>query len=227
MCRNRSGFAGVFAVCMLGIFVLEGCKQLEEIKSPGLGGQVAFRGGYAHLDSGRGGEVFTDTLGLAGENDDSDGFNVGASLDVPLLNDGFGNTLLGDISLDYHQFSHKKVLQVTDVITDAVGATPAPGAESKITVNEMTIAVSPKYRLDSMGKLRPWVIPAGLAFLVSSPPSDDTTYLDVGMQFGAGAEYMLTDWLSAGADVRYTVGFGAASVENDVFTVGGYLGLNF
>jgi len=227
MDRKQVKLAGVISFCMLGLFVLEGCKQLEEIKSPGLGGQVAFRGGYAHLETGRGGEVFTDALGLGGENDDSDGFNVGASLDVPLLTDPWGNTLLGDISLDYHQFSHKRVLQVTDVITDALGVTPEPFNESKITINEMTIDVAPKYRFDSLGKFRPWVIPAGLAFLVSSPPSDDTTYLDVGMHFGAGAEYMLTDWLSVGADARYTVGFGAASAENDVFTTGGYLGLNF
>jgi len=35
------------------------------------------------------------------------------------------------------------------------------------------------------------VIPIGLDFHVISPPSDQTQYVDIGVQFGAGFEYQV------------------------------------
>lgn len=218
----------ILSLTLLAVLTTSGCTLNDLFATKGSGGQVAFRGGYALLTEGdRGGELFTDTLNTGDANDGDDGFNIGAHLDVPLLEDPNQNRILGEIALDYQQFSREEVVVVGDVITDTLGATPPPPVVDEVTVNEMTISVSPKYRLDSMGKIRPWIIPAGLSFLVTSPPSDRSTYLDVGMNFGAGADVRLTDYLSVGADARYIVGFGASDASNDVFSTGGYLGIDF
>ena len=42
------------------------------------GNRVFFRGGYAGLNSGRGGELFTDGHNAAGQNDGTGGFYIGA-----------------------------------------------------------------------------------------------------------------------------------------------------
>ncbi len=42
------------------------------------GNRVFFRGGYAALSSGRGGELFTDGHNAAGQNDETSGYYVGS-----------------------------------------------------------------------------------------------------------------------------------------------------
>lgn len=207
------------------VVILVGLVSWATAASAEMGGQVFYRFGSASLRDDRGGEVFTDTLGLGGENNDKGSYAIGAGLDIP-LSPLFGNTLLGEVMVEYAKFSDKEVLQTTDVITDGLGATPAPAATSKVVVSSLAVVVAPKYRLE-LGSLRPWIIPLGLAFLVNSPPSNDTTYLDFGPHFGAGVEYRLIDLVSIGIDYRLTLGSGQSRTKNDYSTFGGYVGINF
>jgi len=186
------------------------------------GGQVFYRIGSAHLAKDRGDEVFTDTLdglGSDGTNNGTSGLDIGAGLDIPLTKI-LDNTLLGEVFLDYAKFSDKQVVQTTSALTS-----PSPGT-SHVVVSELAVVVAPKYRFE-FGKLRLWIIPIGLAFLVNSPPSNDTTYLDYGAHFGAGVEYRLVDLISLGVDYRLTIGSGQSHTQNDYGSVGGYVGINF
>ena len=61
-----------------------------------------------------------------------------------------------------------------------------------MTQNAMlTVDVAPKLKFNEGSKICPWVIPIGLDCHVISPPSNQTLYLDIGVQFGAGFEYQV------------------------------------
>jgi len=132
----------------------------------------------------------------------------------------FDNTILGEVLIDYGQFSDQTVVQATSVI---VGAPTL----SDVTVNQLAIVGAPKYRIE-MGQLRPWIIPVGMAFFVNSPPTNDTTYLDLGLHFGLGVDYLLTEDISIGIDWRYNLNFNFTnSSSGDFMTTGLYVGFNF
>ena len=201
---------------------------MVELSFAGLGGQVFYKYGTASLKDNRGEQAFTDTYGLSGKNDDDSGNAIGAGLDVPLTK-LFGNTLLGEVMVDYAKFSDKKVLQTASVLKDEAVNTAEDGAQyetSNVTVSELNVVVAPKYRFE-LGKIRPWIIPAGLAFMVNSPPSNDTTYLDIGYHYGAGVEYMLNELLSLGVDYRNTIASGDPGIKATYSTFGAYVGINF
>ena len=174
------------------------------------GGQVAFRGGYAKLD-GDGGSAF----GTGGSNQ---GWWVGGALDIPLMKDPFfNNTLLGQISLDVIGTGNK-----TSGILDL---------DRTASQNLLKIAISPKYRIETLGAIRPWIIPIGLSFVLNSPPSSGVTYLDVGGTTGFGVEYVLPvlgNHLSLGLAFAYNF---YPSDRNHLNTnninVGPYVGINF
>ena len=196
---------------------------MVNVASAELGGQVFFRAGFASLVGGdRGGEVFTDTNGAAGRtNDKKTGFSVGAGFDLPLFQDPWwGNTVLAEILIDYAQFSREKVVQTTGALLGQTNIT-------RVTVNEVSMGAAPKYRIE-LGQWRPWIIPIGLEWQVISPPSNNTSYLDVGATFGAGIDYRIIKEISVGLDLRYhwsskTTNAGAVSF----ITSGLYLGFNF
>ena len=191
-----------------------------------LGGQVFYKYGTATAKDDRSGEPFTDTYGLAGKNDGDSGSAIAAGLDIPLAK-LFGNTLLGEVMVEYAKFSNKEVLQTTSVLKDeALAENGSLYKTSEVTVSALNVVIAPKYRFD-LGKVRPWIIPAGLAFMVNSPPTEDSNYLDVGYHYGAGVEYMLTDLLSIGVDYRNTIASGDPGYKATYSTMGGYLGINF
>lgn len=193
-----------------------------------LGGQVFYKYGIATLDDDRGGGAYTDALGAGPKNDGDSGNSIAAGLDVPLAK-LFGNTLLGEIMVEYSKFSDEKVIPVTAAIADEVFNPTEDKStikQSKVVVSELNVVVAPKYRFE-LGKVRPWIIPAGLAFLVNSPPTDDSTYLDVGYHFGAGIEYMVLDQLSIGVDYRKTIASGDPGYEATYSNYGAYVGINF
>ena len=76
-------------------------------------------------------------------------------------------------------------------------------------------------------RLRPWIIPVGLDFNVISPPSSETTYLDIGAQFGVGAHYRLWKAFHLGVDARYHLAAGWTDTDNSFGTVGTYVGIAF
>lgn len=191
--------------------------------------QVFFRFGKAKLSDDRGGEVFTDTMNVFGEgrNDGTSGRSISAGLDIALSRDFGPGTLLGEIMLDYSRFSKKRVTQTTTTLPELDGV--GTHNTKEVTVSELVVAVAPKYRFDRIGsgKVRPWIIPAGVAFMVNSPPSDDTTYLDIGYHLGAGVEYAVKDFLSVGIDYRHTIASGDPGIKASYSTAAVYLGINF
>ena len=76
--------------------------------------------------------------------------------------------------------------------------------------------------------IRPWVIPAGMAMFVDSPPSNDSTYLDIGLHCGAGLDFRIQKSVSLGIDWRYNwkADLDRAGAPHWM-TAGGYLGFNF
>lgn len=189
-----------------------------------LGNQLQIRGAYSALSNDRGGEVFTDTLGTTGVNDGKGGYSIAAVLDLSAMEmkDLGGLRLMGEVFVEYSLFSDELVTQTTSVLT---GGTE----ESKVAISALNVTIAPKARFDDLGsgRFRPFVIPIGIAFLVNSPPSNDTTYLDLGLHFGGGLDVLVTDRVSIGWDARYTYGFEQTNTNTRYWSTGGYVALNF
>lgn len=220
---------------------------------------VFFRGGYTeYTDLARGFESFTDThntLGLTPGNVADDGYYVGAAIEHSMTSDLWGlwrgTEALGEISLEYKHFkSEPAVLVVPTAECALASGNLLPCAIiGDVAKTMFTVSAAPKIKFLEGSKLRPWIIPGGLDFHVISPPSDGATYLDVGIQFGAGAEYEILPGIKAGIDGRYhLIPDEASNTENntvavfnsngipiagntdkdlDFWTIGGYLGFNF
>ena len=183
--------------------------------------QVFFRGAYARLQDSRGGEVFTDTA--TGNNSGKNGYSVAAGIDLALTEPNllFGHaTLLGEVFMEYSRYAHAKVLQTTSAL---LGGTN----QSEVSVSEMNVTIAPKVRIDSLGWVRPFVIPGGISWLVNSPPSNDTTYLDLGIPFAAGVDIVLHERISLGVDGRYTYAFDHTNTHNAYLSTGAYAAINF
>lgn len=201
---------------IIALFMMAGSSAFAE------GGQVFLHYGKASLTNDRGGQVFTDAGGATTRNDDKGGWNVGAGLDLPLLTNLGPGDLLGQIMVDYAHYSKKTVTQASSVLLGSA-------TTKEVTVAGLTVLVAPKYRFSTLmeGKLRPWVIPFGLAFLVNSPPSDNATYLDVGVQMGAGVEYAVLKELSVGLAYRQTMSTHEIDTDTSNSTADLYVGINF
>lgn len=175
------------------------------------GGQVSFRGGYTRLDRNARSTTFT-----AGKTEKG-GFLAGGALDIPLMKDPWlGNRLLGQISVDFSGIDGETTFSVT-------------GARGRQSL--LKIAISPKYRIDTLGNIRPWIIPIGIAFLLSTPPSESVTYATVGGTVGAGVEYVLPvmeERFSLGLQFSYNFfDKGRVNINTNHFSVGPYVGINF
>jgi hypothetical protein len=110
----------------------------------------------------------------------------------------------------------------------ATGAGPYGSCSNTVTVTQFTLSASPKIKFMEGSDFRPWVIPAGFAFHVISPPSDGVTVSTVGVQFAAGADYKIWQDIYAGADFRYHLTSNATDGVNvDGMTAGGYVSLGF
>lgn len=208
---------------LLSVFVLNTSIALaaHEAGHAETGGQVFFGFGASFLNDNRGGQVFTDTGGAAGLNDDDTGWAVTAGLDTALVRRLGPGDLVGEILLNYAHFSGNEVRQTTSAL---LGGTN----NSEVKVAELMVLVAPKYRLEFLdGMIRPWIIPAGLAFLVNSPPSNDSTYLDIGYSLGLGVEFRPFSLLSIGVDGRYTFSLEEPNFSASFGTVNGYVGVNF
>lgn len=188
------------------------------------GNQIFFRGAYSALTSSRGNEVFTDTLGTTAVNGDKGGWSIAAGLDLSAMRqeDMGGANVMGEILLEYSKFSDRVVTQTTSALLGAP-------VQSQVAVTELNVTVAPKLRFDGLGsgRFRPFVVPIGVAFLVNSPPSNDSTYLDVGLHFGGGIDVLVVDRLSVGYDIRYTHGFTTSDTSTRYWSTGGYVALNF
>lgn len=185
--------------------------------------KVFFRGAYSRLVKSRGNEVFTDTLSAAGANNSKGGYSVAGGLDMGLMDRGtIGGvaSLSGELFVEFSRFSNALVRQTTSALLAGTN-------NSKVNVTELNVGINPKIRFDSLGRAKPFIIPVGLAFLVSSPPSNDSTYLDLGLNFGAGIDFEIVEWLSLGLDARYTHGFKTNNTNTSYYSTGVSAGVLF
>lgn len=215
---------------------------------------VFFRGGYANPDNKRGGTLNpTSAAGLSNRNGvigdsvndtlnggggaitDSDAWYFGAGFDFSLSDDLFGLMdgieVLAELNLEYKELADKQPNGLSPSAIETLTALgyniPAANTQSA-TVNQLSVAASPKIKFMKGSKFRPWLIPAGFEINVISPPSDAITVLNTGIQFGAGADYNIWKNLYAGADVRYHYSTDDIDgVRTDGMTAGGYLGIGF
>jgi hypothetical protein len=191
------------------------------------GNRVFFRGGWATLNSGRGGELFTDGHNAAGENGGTGGYYVGAGEDIMLTHDVWGMMkevgIVGEIGVQFTRFNSNTVAN-----SDTRGVTGVSNAgTNKVQLTMLTVDVAPKVKFRQGTNFQPWIIPVGLDFIVISPPSNQTTVLDIGVQFGAGAEYRIWKELWLGVDARYHLASNQTNTVNNFGTVGGYVAIGF
>ena len=207
---------------------------------------VFFRGGYGHANAQRGGTLdptAVGALGLANQNgtlvgpiNDKDSWYFGAGFDFSLNDNLFGfmdkTEVLAELMFDYKQLGERKSnglspAETATILAATKIALPAANTQ-KATVNQLTLAASPKIKFLKGNAFRPWLIPVGFELNVISPPSDAITVLNPGMQFGAGADYKIWKDLYVGADARYHLTTGNLDgVRTDGVTAGGYLGIGF
>jgi opacity protein-like surface antigen len=205
---------------------------------------VFFRGGYSHYNSDRGGTLDpTSVPGVGASNSgvvvgaigDRDAWYFGAGFDFSLSDDLFGmwngTEVLAELMFDYRHLGENKPNGLSPQATATLAALginlPAANTESA-TVNQLSLAASPKIKFMKGSAFRPWIIPVGFELNIISPPSDAITVLAPGMQFGLGADYKLWNNIYIGADARYHYTPGDVDgVNTDGVTAGGYLGIGF
>ncbi|MGH7165247.1 MAG: hypothetical protein ACREIS_06960 [Nitrospiraceae bacterium] len=224
--NQRGRYSGLIAA-WLAVALLVAPLSAGAEETTAIGNMVFFRGGFAALNSDRSGELFTDGHNTAGLNDDSTGYYVGAGTDLMLTKDVWGMmkgiAVLGEIGVEYKRFSSKTVAN-----SDTGGVTGvSSGGLAKTQVTMLTVDVSPKVKFRQGTDFQPWIIPVGLDFHVISPPSNQTNYLDIGVQFGVGAEYRVWKEFWLGVDGRYHLASGATNTVNNFGTVGAYVGIGF
>lgn len=222
--RQQSVWTGMWLVVILmaaGVWMMGSSAAMAEEK----GNVVFFRGGYAGLTSDRGNEVFTDVNGANGtRNNDSSGYYVGGGLDLMLSRDFWGMmngvSALGEIGVEFKRWNSNTVRNTTSALL-------AGTQNSTTQLTMLTVDISPKFKFNQFGNFVPWIIPVGLDFHVISPPSNNSNYLDVGVQFAAGFEYRVWKEFKLGADARFHLASNQTSTVNNFFTVGPYVGIGF
>ena len=222
-------------VLLASLLLTSSYAQAEE------GNQVFFRGGAAFATSDRANEIFTDvngtfgTPGAATQDDSDNGYYVGAGVELLLSNDVWGMmsgvSVLGEIGLEFKRFNSTEVPQAVPSTAgtafSAAAGGPAVVTTDEVQVTMLTVNVAPKIKFMEGSRLRPWIIPIGLDFHVISPPSNNTTVLDIGAQFGTGIEYRVWKAFNVGVDGRFHLASGQTGTVNNYGTVGAYVGIAF
>ncbi|MBM4128390.1 MAG: porin family protein [Nitrospira sp.] len=202
-------------------FVLCGMGTASAEETTTTGNRVFFRGGGGGLTSDRAGELVTD--GGTGKNEGKLGYYIGGGAEFMLTRDLWGMAksiaLVGEVGMEFKRWNSSSV-------TDLQGAllTTPP---NKVQLTMFTVSVAPKLKFRQGTDFQPWLIPAGLDFHVISPTSSQVNYLDIGVQFGGGAEYRLWKELWLGADSRFHVASNQTNTVNNFWTAGLYLGVGF
>jgi len=181
---------------------LEAAVAKEQAKEDAKNNLVTFRGGYASLNTNRNNELLTNNTTFGGypanQSGNGNGWYVGAAMDFRTTDDLFG--LADNVALDAELlFDYANYGSTYNAFASAMAKTALTAQ-----VTTLTVAASPKIKFNFLeGKLRPWIIPAGLAIQVVSPPSSGITVLNPALQLGTGIEYNVWSNLWVGADFRY------------------------
>lgn len=223
-----------------GLAVCGAWPASAEDPSTSTGNRVFFRGGWAGATSDRSGELFTDVhgaavpLGVGGNAGGSSGYYVGGGMDLMLSRDSWGMAkgiaLVGELGVEFKRFNSPQTantgnLGVAACPQLALCVTSTSPSTAQITM--LTVSISPKVKFRQETDFQPWIIPVGLDFHVISPPSNQTNYLDIGVQFGAGAEYRIWKELWLGVDGRFHLASNQTNTVNNYGTVGGYVAIGF
>ena len=190
-----------------------------------------FRGGVTHQMNQRHGSSIQSIVAPVGAQDQAgqDGWYVGAGIDWGLTRDMWGfmprTTVFAELMFEYKQFgNHVQGNALANAPTMLAGGSLNP---INVTVSQFTLTASPKIKFFEGSKIRPWIIPAGLAIHVMSPTSEAITYLAPGIQFGAGVDYNIWKDFFIGIDGRYQWVNKTDGVNLSGMTAGGYVGIGF
>ena len=227
--QKRSRNIGVKSVAAAIAVALAVCGVLPA-SAEDLGNMVFFRGGFAGATSDRSNELFTDGHNFAGSNGGSNGYYVGAGEDIMLTKDFWGMMkgigLVGEIGVEFKRYNSNTVNNSDTNIPPGVTAA-STGGKSKEQITMLTVDIAPKVKFMQGTNFQPWIIPVGLDFHVISPTSSQTNYLDIGVQFGTGAEYRIWKELWLGVDGRFHLASNQTNTTNNFGTVGAYVGIGF
>lgn len=204
--------------------------QEHEVEHAAHKHMLFFRGGFARADHFRNGvSIQSDVVPIGGSQSDRGAWYVGAGFDYSLTNDVWGlmpgTSIFAELMFEYKQYSNK-------VKGNALASNPTllvdpTGVPRNVTVSQFTLTAAPKIKFMEGSKFRPWIIPAGLAIHVISPPSESITVLEPGVMFGVGADYNVWKTMYVGVDARYHLAGKIDGVDVSGFTAGGYLGIGF
>jgi len=227
--RMRSRNIGVWcaAVAIAAGLAVCGVLPASAEDSTPTGNRVFFRGGFAGATSDRSNELFTDGHNFAGSNGGSHGYYVGAGEDIMLTKDLWGMmkgiAVVGEIGVEFKRFNSRTIAN-----SDTAPVTAVSNAGlGKTQITMLTVDIAPKVKFMQGTDFQPWVIPVGLDFHVISPPSNQTTVLDIGVQFGTGAEYRIWKELWLGVDGRFHLASNQTNSVNNFGTVGTYVAIGF
>lgn len=190
-----------------------------------------FRGGYGHSFEHRNGVTLQSSVAPIGAQDQAndDAWYIGAGIDFGLTKDAWGllpNTdVMAELMFEYKRWGVAQGNALANMPTQLAGGSLNP---RNVTVSQFTLTASPKIKFMEGSRFRPWIIPAGLAIHVISPPSESITVLTPGVMFAVGADYRVWKDFFVGVDSRYHVTGGKHDGVNvDGLTAGGYLGIGF
>lgn len=196
-----------------------------------------FRGGFAHAMHDRNGVTLQSNVAPLGaqEQGDRDAWYVGAGFDWRLTRNVWGamarTDVFAELMFEYKRFGGQQGNVLANSPTQLAGpvlGTTIPENPRNVTVSQFTLTAAPKIKFLEGSKFRPWIIPAGLAIHVISPPSESITVLTPGVMFAAGADYNIWKDFYVGLDARYHITGGKHDGVNiDGLTAGGYVGIGF
>ena len=205
--------------------------HLAEVLAEGTtstGNRVFFRGGYGEMLSDRAGEFITDVHGGLGggpKNTGTGGYYIGGGAELMVTKDLWGMmpgvALVGEIGLEFKRWSSSRVVS-GEALTPVSDLTLA-----KVQMTMLTASVAPKVKFRQGTDFQPWIIPAGLDFHVISPTSSQVNYLDIGVQFGGGAEFRVWKELWLGLDSRFHLASNQTNTVNNFWTAGIYGAIGF
>ncbi|UJP06085.1 MAG: porin family protein [Nitrosomonas sp.] len=193
--------------------------------------KLFFRGGFAHMMEGReGSSIRSDVVPIgAQERSRENGWYAGAGIDWGLTRDLFGlmpkTGLFAELMFEYKEFGMAQGNALANNPSMLAGGALNPRG---VTVSQFSLSASPKIKFFEGSKVRPWIIPMGLAIHVVSPTTESITYLAPGVHFGAGVDWNFYKDFFIGIDGRYNVTAGKMDgVRIDGMTAGGYIGVGF
>jgi len=204
--------------------------------------RVFFRGGFAELEDDRSGQIFVDAAGATGRFTDDSGWYAGAGFDFLLSPDTLGLLpgvwTIAELTLEFRNVGSR---DSTPTVACLIGASTL-GAPATVcdngtqNLNMFSVTASPKLKFMEGSNIRPWIIPAGMDFVVISPPSDASNYLDIGIVSGAGIDFQVMPGITLGAEARYhwltgqtngDTALAGGDADANAWTAGVTLGIGF